>query len=158
MASVSRRPPLPPRAARSSDSLRRAQALDGTIPPQQAAGGVVKRDADAPRVRPQYPHARATVDDIVYGHDVEGTAPARPNLNRNAAGKGSAVLNSAFSGYDHAPAKHMGGRGFVLDDYAVANRSQRQIDAKVRFLHRTRGPRVSIHVAALTPAMWHLRR
>ena len=78
----------------------------------------------------------------MYGHDVEGAAPARPNLNRGAAGKGSAVLNSAFSGYDHAPAKHMGGRGFVLDDYAVANRSQRQIDAKVK-LHRMRGPLVS---------------
>jgi len=72
----------------------------------------------------QYLHQRANVDDILYGHDLEGPAFVR-GFDKTAAGKPSTLMNSSFSAYDYKPSHLDGQRSFMMDDYLQSGRFAR---------------------------------
>ncbi len=70
--------------------------------------------------QPQYENSRATVDNALYGRDIEGSFVARPTFDvttMKPAGKPTLPLNAAFSAYDYKPGHIHAGRSFMMDDY-----------------------------------------
>jgi len=124
-------PNAPPPAPAVKLATHNKSSADEAIFGRDTDGSGPSAPAPAPKTRMQG-HMQSSVDDVIFGRDMDAsgaakaeTMPAaglrmRPvDYGPPAAGKGTSLLNSSFSGFDYMPSKMEKGRSFLMDDYTT---------------------------------------